>query len=252
MNVSFNIYCLQKMKIFIKIIIFLLIIIWWLYLSMPQLFKYNKDYSNKKINIKDYVLTPDVWKIYLLNLKLLSFQKFWFNGIQAGTQLYFDAIDTFNTNIIDLFDNTTSNKKIILNTYIKQLQKLQAELWDTINNLQNNYNEEQVKTQEYLQQKQSWDSNFNEGFKVKDNKMVVEGIKTSYENGPKYIKHRILSNAWKIVISKLEKIKTLIDAKLILLQDNTDTIVNNYSIIKWDLLWKLVELKKRLELNRYN
>lgn len=241
------------MQIFLRILIFSGIIIWGLYFFAPWLFNiHNFEPKNNKIDIKEYIITPDIWKVYLLNLKLLSLKDFEFNTLEAGTELYFNAIDIFNVNIINLLDDNNSNRKLVLNTYIKQLEHIQTLLSDTINNIQNNAIEEQTKSEEYLQQKQIWDTNFSEGFNIKDKKLVIEWVKQSYENGPKYIKHRILSNAWKILLSKLEKIKILIDAKLILLQNNADTIVNNFDLIKWELLWKLIELKKRLELNRYN
>lgn len=240
------------MKIFVKIIVFSLIIVWWLYFFTPNLFKNYIDFSSKKIDIKEYTLTPQPWKLYLLNLKLLSSKDYKFNGIQAGTELYFRAIDTFNTNIIDLLDNENTNKKIVLNTHIKQLEKIQEELSNTINNLNNIYTQEQVKAQEYLEQKNYWDRNFNYGFITKDSKLVIEGMEQSYNNWPIYMEHRILSNAGKVLVYKLENIKSLVDAKLILLQNNSDMIVDNYDFIKSNILWKLMELKQRLELNNYN
>jgi len=251
MNVRFNTYNLV-MKIFLKILILSTILIGWLYFFTPKLFKGYENFSSKKIDIQKYTLTPNVWKIYLLNLKLLSSKDFEFNSTQWGVELYFNAIDAFNTNIINLLDDDNATKKIVLNTYIKQLEKIQSELSDTINNINNTYTEEQTKTQEYLQQKEYWDSNFNNGFNTKDSKLVINWLNQSFINGPKYMEHRILSNAGKILWYKLENIKSLIDTKLILLQNNSDMIIEHYDIIKWNLLWKLMELKQRLELNKYN
>jgi len=238
------------MKIFFKIFIFSVILIWLFYFFIPWLFKQNLFFWTKKIDIKKYVLTPDVWKIYLLNLNLISLKNSEFNSIKVGSELFFKAIDIFNTNIIELLD--TNNKNIVLNTHIKQIEQVQSELSDIINNINNISIEEQTKSQEYLQQKEKGDTDFANWFITKDWKIIIDGLQKSYENGPKYIQHRILSNAWKILVWKLEYIKTLIDAKLILLQNNSDMIINNYEIIKWDLLWKLLELKQRLESNMYN
>ena len=251
MNVIFNTYNLV-MKIFLKIFIFSTILIGWLYLFAPKLFKEYKNFSNKKIDIQKYTLTPNVWKIYLLNLELLSSRDFQFNTTQLGVELYFKAIDIFNTNIMNLLNDDNTNRKIVLNTYIKQLEKVQSELSNTINAINNTYTEEQTKTQEYLKQKEIWDNNFNNGFNTRDAKLVRNWLNQSFINGPKYMEHRILSNAGKILWYKLKNIKILIDAKLILLQNNSDTIINHYDIIKWNLLLKLMKLKQRLELNQYN
>ncbi len=240
------------MKVFLKVLVFSIIIIWWLYFFAPNLFKNYIDFSSKEIDINEYTLTPEPGKLYLLNLKILNSKKYDFNTIKWGTQLYFDAIEVFNTNIINLLDNENSDKKIILNTHIKQLEQIQKKLSSSINSLNNTYKKEQNKAQEYLELKNYWDSKFNDGFATRDANLVVEGMEQSYANWPIYTEHRILSNAGKVLISKLENIKSLVDAKLILLQNNSDTIVDNYDIIKWNILWKLTDLKQRLELNRYN
>lgn len=239
------------MKVFLKVIIFSLIIIWWLYFLAPQIFKEDIGLYNEKIDIKKYTLTPNIWKVYLLNLELLSLKDFTLNNISSNTKLYFDAVDIFNTNVIELLDNN-EDKKLVLNTYILQLKHIQSKLENEINNIQNTNSEEQTKAQTYLQEKKRWDDNFIQGFKTKDSELVEKGVKKSYENWPLYIKHRILSNAGKILLHKLTTIKSLIDAKLNLLENNDDMIISHYDEIKWNLLWKLIKLKKKLELNKYN
>jgi phage shock protein A len=67
--------------------------------------------------------------------------------------LYFDAVNLFKTNIIDLLDNS-EDKKIVLNTYISQLKDIQQKLENTILSLTNNYNEEYNLSQNYLASKQ--------------------------------------------------------------------------------------------------
>jgi len=236
------------MKFFIRIIAFLILIWIGLYYYKPELFMPKNDVDTLHIN--KYVLTPNPAKIYALNLKVSSSTNYNTNSLAWSIQLYFDAVDLFQTRIIELLENS-SEKKITLNTYIKQLQYMQQKLESTISNLENSVTEETIKYEEYYTQKQQWDNEFWEWFYQKDANLAENGFKTSLKNGPIATKHRIIKNAGKITLNKLKKIKFLIDAKLNILENNSDIIVNNFYVIRWDLLKKLQKLKYQLETNNY-
>lgn len=223
----------------------------WLYFFKPQFIKENSIFEEKKINIQQYTLTPKPWNLFLLNLKLISSWIYNTKWIQAASQLYIDSVKLFNVNILNLLEDT-KNKKIVLNTHVKQLENLKSKLDDSIVNISSLAQQEETKSQEYLSEKKHGDDQFSNGFNLKDTKMIVEGLNISRQNGPKHVEHRISANALNIISMKMKNIKYLLESKLLLLQNNQETIVTNYELIKWDLLKKLLELKQRLETERYN
>jgi len=237
------------MRIFIRVIAFALIIFLWVYFYNPSLFQ-KKVYDLDTININKYVLTPNPAKIYLLNLKISSTSFYNKDSLAWYIQLYFDSIYTFNINIMELLENS-SNKKTTLITHIKQLQSMQNKLENAISLLENQVNDEQVKYEEYITQKQQWDQEFWEWFIQKDANLSIQWFNDSYKNGPIATKHRIVKNASLIVLNKLKKIKFLIDSKTNVLDNNTETIIDNFDIIKWNLLRKLQIIKYQLEENTY-
>jgi len=238
------------MKIIFRIFILVCIFLGWLYFLYPSLFYPQKSYNND-INISQYILTPKPSQFFLLNLRISSSSIYNTKSIEWWAKSYFDAVNLFQTNIIWLLSNSNS-KNITLKTYIAQLENLQSQLSDIITNLQNTNTQYELNLQNYLSKKQEWDTEFTNGFLEKDVEMIWNWLKQSYINWPKYIKYRILSNANKIIINKLNFIKTLVDNKLLLLQENSSDIVNNFELIKWDMLIKLLSLKKQLENNQFN
>lgn len=239
------------MRLLLKIALILFAIWAWVYFFKPQIIRENTVFEAKKINIQEYTLTPKPWKLFLLNLKIISSQTYNVKWIKSATQLYMDATRLFKVNILNLLEDTR-NKKLVLNTHIKQLENMESKLNEAIVSLSSLEQQEQTKSQEFLSQKKHGDSQFGNGFNLKDSQMVAEGLEMSRKNWPEHVRHRILANAMRIVWSRLKNIKSLISAKLLLLQNNQETIVVNYELIKWNLLEKLLELKKRLESERYN
>ena len=238
------------MSVFLRILIFTGIIFLGIYFIKPDLFKNNFFSTPKKIDVQQYVLTPDPGVLFLEWLKVSVSKDYEFNWIAQATNLYFQAIQLFQVNIISLLEDS-SNKKITLQTYISQLHHTLDNLDNAISNLTSVYTQEETTANTYLQQKQQWDSMFNQWFVEKDTNTVINWLKTSYKNGPKYMEHRILANAAKIVVAKLQNIRQLIALKLNLLENNQEDIVSHFDLIKWDLLPKLIELKRRLEWNYY-
>jgi hypothetical protein len=165
--------------------------------------------------------------------------------------LYFDSVDVFSKNIIQLLDSSQT-RKVTLNTYIKELENIQTRLENMISTLNEIVIQENQDYQTYYNEKKTWDEQFKNWFVEKSTDIVIEWLSIAYDRAPKYIKHRVLMNAWKILLWKLMYIKNLIDAKLLLLTNNSDMIVANFDVIKWDLLKKLLELKYRLERNKFN
>jgi hypothetical protein len=238
------------MRVFIRIVAFVIIILWAIYYFKPELFYFNQNKDIDTLDISKYVLTPNPAKIYAINLKVSSSTNYDTNSLAGAIQLYFDSVDIFQIKIIELLDNS-SDKKITLNTYIKQLEYMQQKLESTISNLENSVIDENIKYEEYLTQKQQWDQEFNEWFYTKDANLSVAWFSTSLKNWPNATKHRIIKNAGKIALIKLKNIKLLIDTKFNILQNNENTIVDNFDVIKWDLLKKLQKLKYQLETNHY-
>jgi len=236
------------MKLFIKIIIVSLIFL-WIFFSLYK----NKESMkrNNNINIKEYTLTPNPSKIFLLNIKLSSIKNYNIEWIEWGSKLYFQAVELFNTNIIGLLTNT-NNKKVILKTHITQLNNIKTKLENKINSIQEILTKEEVNYNQYNQLKKEWDTNFSQWFISKDSELIKNWLKQSYTNWTIATKHRILLNANKILNYKLNNIKLLIDSKLVLLKNNKTTILENFDLIKWNLLSKLESLKYKLENNYYN
>ena len=240
------------MSILIRIIIIFAIILWTLYYFKPEIFNASFLFqkNNQKIDIQQYVLTPDPSVLFLLALKVSTLKDYSFNWIAQATDLYFQAIDLFNVNIISLLDDS-KNRKLTLKTYLIQLQNTLEKIDNAISSLTSLYSQEEALANNYLTQKQVWDNLFIEWFVQKDTKTVINWLKQSHENWPKYMAHRIIANAAKIVISKLSWIRQLLYLKLNLLESNQETIIDHYDLIRWDLLPKLLDLKRRLENNYY-
>jgi len=239
------------MWIFIRILFFAIIILAGLYFWNPNLFKFNKlFYNSEKLEIKQYILTPDPSVLFLEWLKISTSKAYDFNWIASSVDLYFEAVKLFQVNIITLLDQS-NNKSITLKTYLIQLHHILNALDNAIANLTSFYTQEETTADTYLQQKQQWDNMFNQWFIEQDSNTVVNWVKISYKNWPEYIKHRIIANASKIVVSKLQSIKQLVYLKLDLLENNQEDIINNFNLIRWDLLPKLLNLKKKLEWNYY-
>lgn len=236
------------MKLFLKITIVSLIFL-WIFFSLYN----NKKYinQNNSINIKQYTLTPNPSKIFLLNIKLSSIKDYNIEWIKWWSNLYFQAVDLFNTNIITLLTNT-NDKKVVLKTHIAQLNNIKNKLENKIASIQEILTKEEINYNQYTQLKQEWDTNFSQWFITKDDELIRNWLKQSYINWPIATKHRILLNANKILNYKLNNIKLLIDAKLLLLTNNKTTILENFDLIKWNLLTKLENLKYKLENNYYN
>lgn len=236
------------MKLFLKITIVSLIFLWIFF----SLYKSKKQINkNNIINIKQYTLTPNPSKIFLLNIKLSSIKNYNIEWIEWWSKLYFQAVDLFNTNIITLLTNT-NDKKVVLKTHITQLNNIKNKLENKIASIQESLTKEEIDYNQYTQLKQEWDTNFSQWFITKDDELVRNWFKQSYINWPIATKHRILLNANKILNYKLNNIKLLIDAKLLLLTNNKTTILENFDLIKWNLLTKLENLKYKLENNYYN
>ena len=236
------------MKLFVKITIVSLIFLWIFF----SLYKSKKQINqNNSINIKQYTLTPNPSKIFLLNIKLSSIKDYNIEWIKWWSNLYFQAVDLFNTNIITLLTNT-NDKKVVLKTHIAQLNNIKNKLENKIASIQEILTKEEINYNQYTQLKQEWDTNFSQWFITKDDELIRNWLKQSYINWPIATKHRILLNANKILNYKLNNIKLLIDAKLLLLTNNKTTILENFDLIKWNLLTKLENLKYKLENNYYN
>jgi len=237
------------MRVFIRIIAFFIIIFFLVYFFAPNLF-HKKVYDLDKLDIKEFVITPNPAKIFKLNLKISSTNVYNVNSIAGATQLYFDALYTFKINVVELLEDSV-NKKLTLMVHIKQLESMQRKLETAISTLENNVSDENIKYEEYRTQKEQWDQDFSAGFQQKDVALVLNWFNNSYKNWPLATKHRILKNWNLVVLNKLKKIKYLIDSKLNVLNSESDTIVNNFYLIKWDLLQKLRHLKYQLDNNIY-
>ncbi len=238
------------MRTFLRIIAFIIIIFALVYFFKPNWIQ-KDNYDIDTLNASKYIQTPSPWKIFLANLKISSSTTYNYSSLHGWISLYFDAVDIFNMKILDLLENS-KNKKITLISYTKQLENIQNKLENTISSIENSRENEEQAYIEYKNQKTVWDSQFLEWFASKDANLSVEWLNMSVKNGPIATKHRILKNAGAIVLTKLKKVKTLIDLKLSILQDNQDTIVNNYAVIRWDLIEKLRKLKYMLDNNIYN
>jgi len=240
------------MSIFLRILFIFLIILWALFYFKPEIFDHNffSTKQTSKIDIQQYVLTPDPSVLFLLGLKVSTLQDYSFNWIAQATNLYFQAIDLFNLNIISLLDDST-NKQLTLKTYLVQLENTLNKIDNAIGSLTSLFTEEESLANNYLSQKQIGNNLFTQWFVQKDTKTVINWLKQSEDNWPKYMKHRIIANAAKIVTSKLSWIRQLLYLKLTLLESNQQTIIDNYDLIRWDLLPKLIDLKRRLENNYY-
>ncbi len=238
--------------IVLRILIIFVLLLAGIYFIKPQLFQSVKNhlFPSTTINIQDYIITPDPSELFLVWLKVSTLKDYWFNWISSSTDLYFQAINLFKVNIIQLLENS-KDKKITLQTYITQLEHTLDQIENSISSLTAFYTQEEDLANTYLQQKKVWDSMFNQWFIEEDSQLIQDWVKTAYRNWPKYIKHRILANASKIIVSKLTQIKQLLTLKLQLLQSNQEDIINNFDLIKWNLLPKLLELKRRLENNFY-
>lgn len=240
------------MKLFLKILILVFVFLLWFYAFDPSLFqKFNQKIQNNTINTTQYVLTPNPAKFFLFNLKVSSSKNYNTDDIVAWAKLYFDAVCLFNVNILNLLENS-NDKKMVLNTHIAQLENMQNKLANAITSLTNNYNDEYTLYQTYLASKQEWDQQFTNWFIDKDANLVGEWLSQSYQNWPKATEHRILANWQNIVLNKLKFVKQLIDAKLLLLTNNSNNIITNFALMKWNILIKLLKLKQRLETNNYN
>ena len=238
------------MKFIVRLFLFLVVIGIALYFFKPELFQ-PKVYDVDTLDSKQYVNAPSPGKIFLYNLKLSSTNVYSYSSIWGSAKLYFDAVDIFQMNVLDLLENS-NNKKLVLASYIKKLQDIQQKLDMAINSLEEIKSDEEVKYNMYQQAKEEWDTKFFEWFVQKDTDLVINGLNQALENGPTATKHRILKNASKVTLDKLKKIKYLVDAKLTLLQDNQTIIVDNFYVIKSDMLEKMRRLKYQLETNTYN
>jgi len=235
----------------LRILFFAIIILAGLYFWNPNLFKLNNYFSStEKIDVQQYVLTPDPSVLFLEWLKISTSKAYDFNWIASATDLYFQSVKLFQVNIITLLDQS-NNKEATLKTYLSQLHYTLDALDNAITSLTSLYTQEEATANMYLQQKQVWDDMFNQWFVEQDSNTVINWLKTSYKNWPKYMEHRIIANASKIVVSKLQNIRQLLYLKLNLLENNQEDIVNHFELIRGDLLPKLLELKRRLEGNYY-
>ena len=227
------------MRTFLRIIAFIIIIFALVYFFKPNWIQ-RDNYDIDTLNVSKYIQTPSPGKIFLANLKLSSSTTYNYSSLHGWISLYFDAVDIFNIKIMDLLENS-KNKKITLVSYTKQLEAIQNKLENAISDIENSRENEEQAYIEYKNKKTVWDSQFLEWFASKDANLSTEWLNMSVKNGPTATKHRILKNASAIVLTKLN-----------ILQDNQDTIVNNYIVIRWDLIEKLRKLKYMLDNNIYN
>ena len=238
------------MWVFLRIIIFSAIILSGVYFFKPSVFDFSFNKKSDKINIQEYVLTPDPSLLFLEWLRVSASKIYDFNWISSATNLYFQAVNLFQVNIINLLEDS-NNKRITLKTYLVQLDNIIDKLDNNISELTSLYTQEETTANMHLQEKQQWDSMFNQWFVEKDSKSIIDWLKTSYKNWPKYMQHRIIANASKIVVWKLQNIRQLLYLKYHLLDNNQNDIVSNFWLIRWDLLPKLLNLKRRLQWNYY-
>lgn len=238
------------MKVFLKILIFSwilsLIFFWHKRFSFQDKFNTNSD----ELKINKYNNTPNPWKMFLLNLNLLSLKNFQFSLIKDWTIIYFDAKSLLEKKIMELLESKNSDRILILNVHLKELKSIRNKLNKKIESLNNMIMKEKEKAQTKQIEKKMWDDNFKLWFQQKNANLIIKWLDKSFENWPEYTKHRILLNAWTIILKKLKNINWLIESKILLLENNSDSIVKNYSTIKWDMLRELIRLKR--EINKFN
>ena len=237
------------MNLVVKTVIIFLLALWALYAIKPDFFK-NNFFQQDTLVVKDYVLTPDPSDLFLEWLRISTLEDYNFKWIAQAIDLYFNALNLFQINIISLLDEA-NDKKATLKTYLIQLNNILTSIDNVLSNLTSLVSQQEATANMYLQQKQQWDSRFHEWFVEKDTKTILEWLETSYKNWPKYMEYRVLVNAQKTVVWKLQNVRWLLQLKLNLLESYQEDIVTHFDLIKWELLPKLIELKRRLESNHY-
>jgi hypothetical protein len=82
--------------------------------------------------------------------------------------------------------------------------------------------------------------------------LIMDGMMESANNGPCYIKNRILSNGHAIVLEKMLYIKTILNKKNYIIQSNIDLILHNFILFKSNTLEELQQVRDELRSSDFN
>ena len=238
-------------KTLVFFIIFLLI--FWFFSSKIKIGSLlglgeNKSEEVEALDIMNYSKIPDsVSQIVFLNLKVSKSYVWNITLLSNSLVLYVDSVSLLKQNTLELLDGA-SNKSSMLLSHTKDLQKKVNLLWDTIEEIRMFSQEEKFMKDDYFTQKTRGDSMFFDGLQHNDMDLLSEGLELSYKKSSEYIKHRVLYTASYNINKKLSLLKEILEAKVMLLENNEDIIVNNFDLIKdWDLAKKIIALQKQFQ-----
>ena len=233
-------------KTFVFFIILMLIFIFYAFRTNISIFGKKSTNETETLDVMNYSKIPNsVSQIVFLNLKVSKSYAGNITLLSNSIVLYNDSVSLLKQNTLELIWWAT-NKSSILSSHIKLLHKKIDSLSDIIEEIRMFSQEEMLKKENYFSQKTRWDNMFFNGLNQNDMELLSDGLELSYKNSSEYIKHRVLYIASGKIMQKLILIKEILESKVMLLENNEDTLVNNYEIInEWDLAERIVSLKQK-------
>lgn len=160
-----------------------------------------------------------------------------------------ESINAQNLINMDLIwvDWTISKKKTYYETLIKKTEQSISKLDEIMIQLNSQYNDNSQISLNCENNKKSSDSSFVQWLNQNDYFMMIEWFNDSLKNWPCYIENRIRARAISTIYSKLNYLKSILEKRNNILENNVDIIISNNDYFDSNVLEQLVSLRNQLK-----
>lgn len=211
-----------------------------------------------KQNVKlwdDYIRISDADTVILwttfANIELWEGNYNQYFYLSKSVNLIIKAELLINTNVVEMLENSLDTSAILEN-YISQMQNTINEMDEVSLNIQNYILETRSESMMCDNQKRTADNIFSQWIMTNEKDLIMDWMMESANNGPCYIKNRILSNWHAIVLEKMTYIKNILTRKNHIIQTNTDLILHNFLLFKNNTLEDLQQIRDELRSREFN
>lgn len=181
----------------------------------------------------------------LANIKLWEWDFNYYYYIWEAVQMAQSAQMLVNNDTLELLESS-ANKQSVLEWHLTEMELLINKSQDMLSTLQDYINEKKTQAVLCETNKKTADSSFFQWLSSNEKDLIVEWLTDSVSNWQCYNDSRIFSNAYQAVYDKLNFYTILLQEKKTLIENNQDSILENYWVFRDSILEKLIDIRDRL------